>query len=271
MSATFYSWVVPAFTSGSPVDHTWVTTYDNRVNPYPDDAAVVAAKRDYWYCWGSFHPTGSVPGNPTGFLASQSGQLTIARCLVTPNADPQKVPGARGTIFTYGVDGVCHQLANQVLYATKSSSRPPLTVRKARGYGASSFLYGVYGLQHAAWRNKLHNCAGVEPLTAIQQQGGNVVMTEPVDDFEVHAREVLASEPELLGKLLALRGEVQVFMAQNLPGFAPPEPATLNARNQHLLDQAAILLGPEKFEQVFGMPAGAKIDLVDPSIASQQR
>ncbi len=271
MSATFYSWVVPAYTANSPVDHTWVTTYDNRVNPYPDDAAVVAAKRDYWYCWGDFHPAGKIPGNPTGFLDSQSGQLTIARCLVTSNADSEKAPGARGTIFNYGMDGVCHQLANQVLYATKSSSRPPLTVKKARGYGASTFLYGVYGLQAAAWRNKLHNCAGVDPLAMIQQQGGNVAMTEPVDDFEVHARAVLADEPELLGKLLALRSEVQVFMAQKLPGFAPPEPATLNARNQHLLDQAAILLGPETFEKVFGMPANAKIDLVDPSIASRQR
>lgn len=43
-----YAWTVPAFTSGSPVDHTWVTTYDNRVTPYPNDAAVAAAHQSYW-------------------------------------------------------------------------------------------------------------------------------------------------------------------------------------------------------------------------------
>jgi hypothetical protein len=32
-----YAWAVPAFISESPVDHTWVTTYDNRVHSYPDD------------------------------------------------------------------------------------------------------------------------------------------------------------------------------------------------------------------------------------------
>ena len=29
---------------------------------------------------------------------------------------------ARGTIFTYGVDGVCHQLANQAHYATSTAA-----------------------------------------------------------------------------------------------------------------------------------------------------
>ncbi len=270
MAATFYSWVVPAYETGSPVDHTWVTTYDNRLTPYPDDAAVIAAKRDYWFCWGSFHPSGGIPGNPTGFLDSQAGQLALARCLVTPNADSAKVAGARGTIFTYGIDGVCHQLANQVLYATGGGGQPPLTVKKARGYAVSSFLYGVYGLQHAAWKSKLHGCAGISPLAVIQRQGGNVAMTEPVDDFEAHARGVLAGEPELLGRLLALRSEVQSFAAQTLPGFAPPDADTLNARNQHLLDQAAILLGPDRFTQIFGMAPGDKINLVDPAIAAGQ-
>ena len=64
-STLLYAWTVPAFSSGSPVDHTWITTYDNRVNPYPNDAAVVAAQQNYWYCWGSFHPTGGTRHFPT--------------------------------------------------------------------------------------------------------------------------------------------------------------------------------------------------------------
>src|SRR5437879_4160032 len=124
-----YAWTVPAFTSGSPVDHTWVTTYDNRVNVYPNDAAVIAAQQFYWYCWGAFHPNGGTPSIPDGFIGSQTGDLALAQCLVQVNADSRTVPAARGTIFIYGVDGVCHQLANQVLYATGTSTVPQLTVR----------------------------------------------------------------------------------------------------------------------------------------------
>jgi hypothetical protein len=33
-----------------------------------------------------------------------------------------------------------------------------------------------------------------------------------------------------------------------------------------MLDQAAKLLGPQRFEEIFGFPPDQKIDLVDPSI-----
>ncbi|MFA6156187.1 hypothetical protein [Mesorhizobium sp.] len=151
-TVTLHAWAIPAFVSGSPVDHTWVTTYDNQQHHYADAAAVAAAGKDYWFCWGSYHPTGGVPGNPTGGLGKQAGNLTMARCLVQSNADSAKVAAAQGTILVYGIDGVCHQLANQVLYATSGTR---LTVKKARGYVASSFLYGTYGLRHAAWASKI--------------------------------------------------------------------------------------------------------------------
>jgi hypothetical protein len=88
----FYAWTVPAFVSGSPVDHTWVTTYDNRVNAYQNDAAVIAAHQFYWYCWGSFHPKGGTPSIPDGFIGSQTGNLALAQCLVQVNADSRTVP-----------------------------------------------------------------------------------------------------------------------------------------------------------------------------------
>lgn len=263
--STFYAWVVPAYTSGSPVDHTWVTTYDSRRNPYPDIAAVINAGEANWYCWGSFHPHGGTPGNADGYIGSKSGVRKIADCLVLPNADCNASAAARGTIFTYGIDGVCHQLANQVLYATAAAASPPLTVKAARGYSVSTFLYGTYGLQHAAWQSKLQTCAGVKPMTVIPS-GAEERMDKMPDDFEDHAREVLADKPELLSRLLSLRTEVHAFAAQKMPGFYPPDAAFLNARNQHLLDQAAALLGPEDFRNVFGIEPGERIDLVDPTI-----
>jgi hypothetical protein len=263
-TATLYAWAVPGFFSQSPVDHTWVTTYDNRKNAYKNIAAVTAARQDYWYCWGSFHAQGGTPVNATGLLGKRAGKLEVAECLVRTNADSMDVPAARGTIFTYGVDGVCHQLANQVLYATGSASKAPLTVADARGYWASNFIYGTYGLQHAAWATKVQTCGAPRPRIAAVE---GVTMPGMPDDFEERARKVLTTrDPKLLSDLLALRTDVHRFAAQRWPGVEAPNPEALNARNQHLLDQAAIVLGPEKFREVFGFPPGEQINLVDPKM-----
>ena len=85
----------------------------------------------------------------------QSRSRTMPGAIRTP--DSRSAPAARGTIYVYGVDGVCHQLANQVLYATSGTR---LTVNKARGYFFSTYLYGTYGLQHAAWASKIASCCG---------------------------------------------------------------------------------------------------------------
>lgn len=264
---TLFAWVTPAFSSGSPVDHTWVTDYDNRAHPYPDISAVKAAGASNWYCWGSFHGTGGTPGHADGFLASATGDMAISKCLVRTNADSRKVAAARGTIFAYGVDGVCHQLANQVLYSTAGGGKP-LTVTGARGYAVSTFLYGTYGLQSAAWLAKLQSCTGVDRLT-LQPMNAESGMDPLPDDFEAHAAEVLSDRPKLLARLLALRSEVNAFVARETPGVIPPDAALLNARNQHLLAQAAALLGPELFTEVFGLEPGEPIDVVDPTVREQ--
>ena len=261
---TLFAWAAPAFASGSPVDHTWITNFDNRAKHYPTIADVVAAHKDYWFCWGSYHANGGTPADPTGALGKQTGDLGLARCLVLSNADSRSVAAARGAIFVYGVDGVCHQLANQVLYAT-SDSGSPLTVSAARGYFASAFLYGTYGLEHAAWAAKMQVCAVSPPREGIS---GAPKMPGLKDDFVERAQSVLgAGDQETLAKLLALKAEVHAFVAQKAPGFEPPDAETLNARNQHLIDQAAKLLGPDKFKAVFGFPAETGISLVDPTIA----
>jgi hypothetical protein len=262
---TLFAWACPAFTTGSPVDHTWVTTYDNRTHADQNDPQVAAAGESYWYCWGSFHAAGGTPVNPTGFLGSQVGDLTVAQCLVQANADSQHVYAARGTIFTYGKDGVCHQLANQVLYSTGTGGARPMTVQGSRGYQASIFVYGTYGRQHVAWVNKVSSCGAPQVLTA----AGGIPMAGPPDEFEARARQVLGdSDPETLAKLLALRVEAQRSVAIRPPG-APLSAEALNAQNQRVFDEAARILGPRKFEEIFGFPPGAKIDLVDPTIKPQ--
>lgn len=272
-SLTFYAWVRPAFWSHSPLDHTWVTSYDSRITPYSTIAKVIEVGQINWFCWGEFHPEGD-PADP---IAIQSGSGTLAQCLVEGNLPSNGNPAAQGTIFTYGVDGVCHQLANQVLYATGSASQAPATVKDARGYGASSFLYGTYGLQHAAWLAKVQGCLSqTTPLSGLPMKLGETKLGEPPmpdlrDDFADRARAVLGNDPERLSALLALRGNVQTYLSAAIPGFTAPTAEMLNARNQHLLDQAALLLEPAQFQQLFGIAPGERIDLVDPDKAGQPR
>jgi len=272
-SLTFYAWVNPAFWSHAPVDHTWVTSYDSRVTPYHSIGKVKKAGQVNWYCWGDFH----ISGNPPDPIAVQAGSGSLAQCLVLGNAESKTNPAAQGTIFTYGVDGVCHQLANQVLYATGSASQPPATVKNARGYGLSSFLYGTYGLQHAAWLLKLQGCLSQSsPLSGLPMKLGETRLGEPAmpdlrDDFADRAQTVLADDPGRLSALLALRGNIQTYLSARVPGFTAPTAEMLNARNQHMLDQAALLLEPEQFRQLFGVEPGERVDLIDPTKAGEPR
>src|SRR5207302_105606 len=117
------------------------------------------------------------------------------------------VPAARGTVFRYGSDGVCHQLANQTLFATGRGGSPPLMVRHARGYPTSSFLYGDYGLQTSAWQRRIARCARARPSAAKP----TAVLKASLDDFEYRARAVLfrADDLSVLKKLLNLRLSAQ--------------------------------------------------------------
>lgn len=264
-----YAWATPAFVEGSPVDHTWVTSYDNNANPYPNLAAVVAAKEDYWFCWGSFHAQGRT-------LGSQLGDVVLARCLVQSNADSSTTFPARGTIFTYGVDGVCHQLANQVLYATGINGARPLTVANANGYSVSSAIYGAYGLQHAAWRNKIAACVAAtapgpqarRPARPRQppDPGANMSAIIPAnapDEFEERVGQVLGvGKLSLASQLLNLRAQFQAAAAAHAHSVVTPTASELNARNQRFLDDAAKLLSKSDFKAIFGVAPGESVNLV---------
>lgn len=264
-----YAWAIPAFTTGSPVDHTWVTTYDNRSDPFSSIQQVAAAKQFLWYCWGDFHPRGGTPINANGFLGESNADLAHAQCLVQPNANSRQVVAARGTIFRYGRDGVCHQLANQVLYACSNNGAQPLTVTGARGYMFSSFRYGTYGLNDAAWKDKRDSCNPRRRRPRGASEGAQ--MTHNTDDFETRARDVLGRQnPKLLSKLLALRTQTQRLSVRQWSKSHTPSADELNESNQEIFDRAADLLGPDKFERIFGFPPYGKINLVDPRFLEQQ-
>lgn len=259
-SILLYAWANPV--SGTVWDHTWVTTYDNRSNDYKTIGKVIAAGLDYWFCWGDYHPSGSTPDHPNGFLGAMTGDLGIARCLCQSNAPSKTHTPTCGTIFVYGVDGVCHQLANQVLWATKGLVAGPLTVSNARGYHISSFFFGTYGNQTAAWNAKKSSCAPAIP-----------VRMNSDDEFEFHARQVLsgAKGVEKLQALLDLRAEALAGtkeFGKRSRTNTPPTAEELNNTYNSFLERARKLLGPD-FKAVFGPEARAKADIVDPSMMTR--
>lgn len=147
MSTTLFAWANALSFPAAIFDHTFVTDYDFKNGQYP---AGPPAGDNYWYCWGVYHPSAD-----HGMIANQSGDGTIASNLVTSNVAPPAFPGGVGTqdgsIEYYGVDGVCHMVANQVLFATGSGTEEPAMVSKANGYRVSSFLYTDYGLNTSDW------------------------------------------------------------------------------------------------------------------------
>ena len=92
------------------------------------------------------------------------------------------------------------------------------------------------------------------------------------DDFEERARAILGkSSPQQLDQLLKLRAESQSILSQKRTEAVRPSAEELNARNQQVLDEAAKILGAEKFKELFGHSPDERINLVDPSMLQQTK
>jgi hypothetical protein len=269
-----FAWATPVSMPGIPVDHTWVTDFDNRTLHFGSILDVFEAGYSYWFCWGSYHGSAGTPLNQSGLVGSDSASLQQAQCLVLQNAKSKSNPPAQGTIFNYGRDGVCHQLANQVLWATTAYKIPGqsiLTVAGVRGYAASSFFYGTYGKKTAQWLARKNVCASRSDfpnLTDLMIEAGR---GGPMDEFERMAAGKLGDSPKL-GALLALRSSFlspeSIGMEEMVARLKGKEVLAdaLNARNNELLQEAAKILGDEDFERVFGFSASETINLVDPAM-----
>jgi hypothetical protein len=261
---TLYAWSVPAVFRGNIVDHTWVTTYDNRIDRLLNIREVVGAKEHYWYCWGDFHAAGATPRKPDGFLGSEQAELAYAQCLCAPDLESKPNPPAQGTIFDYGTDGVCHQLANQVLYSTGSSSKKPLRVVNARGYRASQFVFTDYGLQTVAWKRKIKQCRGTPTRRTDMDPSDS-----QTDDFEAHLRANVqgAGADEKISKVLQLRVGLRNQMITLKRGA--PSASMLNKVYSDHLHELAGILGKADFERVFEFAEQEEMNVVDPEIYDQ--
>ncbi|MDQ7978704.1 hypothetical protein QYH69_15745 [Paraburkholderia sp. SARCC-3016] len=255
-----FAWTVPAFFQNNVVDHTWVTTYDNQQDSFSKIDDVVHAGEHYWYCWGDFHVTGGTQKHPHGLLLRVSIDLSLAKCLVAPDLETKPNRPAQGTIFAYGIDGVCHQLANQVLYSSETNGRPPAIVKTARGFRFSQFLFGNYGLQAVAWKQRAAKCGS---------DVGGSKMSDDDDDFAAHLRDAVTGpdRAEKIAKLLAAR---ERFHSVTLTKkFEHPTADELNRMYSSFLHEAADILGNADFEKVFGEPVSDEMAIVDPAIYEQ--
>jgi hypothetical protein len=115
-------------------DHTWVTSYDAPYSGAPPAP-------DFWFCRGESRDAGA--DLPARLLVSTDADLSVATQIGLPN-DPAADYGIR-----YGVDGVCHQMANRVLLASLADTKP--VVSGAKLYKLSALFFGVYGRNFAAW------------------------------------------------------------------------------------------------------------------------
>lgn len=264
--STAYVWVTPAFVSGAPVDHTWVTTYNNQITPYRDVASVVASNAHYWFCWGDFH----ILGNPPDPLHTGNMNIALANCLVQANMDSRLSKPAQGTIFQYGRDGVCHQLANQVLWAATDSTGARLTVAGANGYKTSLFFFGEYGRQSAAWVAKKTSCS-----TSFGGGMGGIQMTGDQDDrFDKDAQKLLS--PARYKKLKALRKKIGSDLERSsdmkINLMSAEQAATeINESINNYLQEVSKLLTPGEFETLFGFAPDQSIELVDPNMGGSNK
>lgn len=152
----FRSWITDLFPA-IPV-HTFIV--DSKYSKYPADRA-----KNYWYCAGD-HLKANSPGVTQALVTAN---LDLVKCLVAPDIKdddimrPEKVIGGE-----YGLNYVCHNIANRVLFACNFRGYAN-TITLAdldipiHGYSfVVKSALGVYGQDLSEWSNRVKacNCTG---------------------------------------------------------------------------------------------------------------
>ncbi len=257
--ATLYAWANP-LSAWQGADHTWVTDYPSPFQCPP--------KADYWYCWGACHPAG--PGTTARPLGSAQGDSGFARCICQPNNS-----NAHGGINLYGIEGVCYQLANRVLYAT-SPYGTPLTVKGAHKYWLSHFLFGTYGTTHTDWANRKKKC---QPVTMGAMAAGGGSGADP--DSLLFEQMVRSSAPtaakggDSLAALERLRAQL---LAEKTPLDEAVRSGTISGEEfanrvnelvSSYLPKIAEIVGPNNVARIFEASPDERVQVLDPKMAAE--
>jgi hypothetical protein len=257
-----YAWVSPAFMPPgiwAPVEHTWVTSYNCRLTPYPNIDAVKNAGASYWYCLGDFHP------HPNkAHIVYCPNTLGMEQCLVGSN-DPQSA----GTIAHYGIDGVCHQLANQILFAN-STQHTWQTVQRAQGYLTSSAIYGTYGRREYEWMQRRLACQ----VTVNYRPSLSILVVRASRILKLPRSHAVVQELETLRQGLLKQIDIVGYRPRRLKESAKMRVKEINAHINSFLKESACILAQQHekyipevaFQQIFGIAPHEQIYLVDPHL-----
>lgn len=241
----------------SVLDHTWVTTYDPIASCPPD-----ISSGDYWYCWGICHMTGQY--NPQArLLNSHDGKMTLATCISTPNDDNDHA----GITGIYGLHGVCHQVANRVLFSTENEHEGPLLVDGAHGFWLSYLLYGDYGGKGDNWEQVQKNCGVVNIRSNDMELQAMAAMLEAVPGL-TFAPAMMDQLRELQQEMLAQKHEYALRVEQGqmrVEEFA----TAINKLLTDYLPRLAEIIGPDYSRTVFGIAPGEEVYLLDTEIAAR--
>lgn len=262
-SGRLYAWVSPAFMppgTWSPVEHTWVTSYHSLRTPCQDINAVKSTGENYWYCFGGFHP-----GSSRRHIAYCSSTLGLEHCLVGAN-DPK----SSGTIVDYGIDGVCHQVANQVLYAN-SAQHTWKTVQRAKGYPISSAIYGTYGRHEEAWMAQRLTCA---VSAASYRPSISTLTSRAARVLKVSHRHTVVHVLESVRQNLLKQIDAIGYRPRQLHESVEMRVEEINAQINNFLKEAAHVLAQELnkqeadvvFQKIFGIAPHERIYLLDPNL-----
>ncbi|HMK04828.1 MAG TPA: hypothetical protein VK489_11575, partial [Ferruginibacter sp.] len=202
-------------------------------------------------------------------LGDQLGNISLAKCIATANDVSSNVNTHGGITGFYAFRGVCHQVANRVLYATGTGTTPPLTVKNAKGYAISHFLYGTYGRGLTA-----------EFKARVAKCNGNPAYAEDERSFEeMQLKNNLAAnyKPYMLDSLVAIQNEMHRFM-DGMEEQVNSKKMTIvqycTAVNKKLTDvfqkRVVRIVGAGAYTGMFGLPPGEPVLATDLEIAKQE-
>ncbi len=251
---TLVAWAAPLWDSVRVANHTWVTTYESPTTCSPPN-------EDYWYCTGSCRDT-TDPSIEVRELGHWSADVQLARCIAQPNVKSSK-PVAANSGVVYGIDGVCHQIANRVLFAASDGGSPP-TVEGAKFYPVTWLLYGTYGDVKRPWQwiRLLRDCSA----------GDRMAVSED-DVFATWIEAQLGERGEQFAERLVnlrteIRAEKEALDLEVVSGRINGEEFA-NRINQLATTRIREMLGDEDYERLFDVRANEEIVICDPRIAAE--
>ena len=225
-----------------------LNAYDIRTNNYSDIDQVISAQESYWYCKGDFHSHGD-------FIGKINYSSPYANCLVTPN---NSING-NGSIIRYGIDGVCHQVSNQVLYRSKNPLNN-LRVDKARGYKLSSLIFETYGLNKDMWQQNKINCLS-NTFTKNQKSLLMIRANEFARKHNINMNIIKDLENRRLMLLTSLESEGTAI--RGITESVNQRVEKMNLLIREYTITASNLINNDFYKYIFGIEPGVRIDIID--------